>query len=411
MADNDSTAAWDLLVRGGEVFEPERQAFARQDVAVAGGKVAALGPELATPPGCREVDAGGKIVTPGLVDAHMHAFPYVHLVGLDVDPLSSRSGVTTFVDAGTTGALNFLAFRHYVVERVRSNLFALLNVSALGQVTHGLRGLEVLENDDLRFLYLPPAVDLVENNRDVIVGIKVRMYAGLTSLTPLAAARDLADEVGLPLVVHAVSPPPSFRDILPYLRAGDVVTHAYHPGPVAMVDRRGAVRPEYREARARGVLFDTGSARMFTHFPTIRAAVEQGFGPDLITTDLTSITVDQDIIDLPTTLNKFVALGVPLAEALAKATLGAARLLPPERGIGRLAVGLPADLAVFALEEAELTYGDFFGNSVVARRRLVPWLTVKDGAVLAPQPHVPVPWRFITRGPNMVEVSAFYSGR
>ncbi|MHB1134137.1 MAG: amidohydrolase family protein [Chloroflexota bacterium] len=408
MSDANSTASaspFDLLVRGGRVFEPEKRASALLDVGIAGGKVAALAPDLAAPAGCRVLDAGGRLVTPGLVDAHAHAFPLVQLIGLDVDPVSSRSGVTTFVDAGTTGALHFLAFRHYVIDRARSNIFALLNVSAVGQTLDGIRGLEVFENDDPRFLHLPAAIELVEGNRDVIVGIKVRLYHGLASLAPLAAARDLADEVGLPLEVHTVSPPPSFRDILPYLRPGDIATHVYHPGPQTMVDGRGQVRPEWVEARARGILFDTGSARIFTHFPTIRAAIEQGYGPDFITTDLTTPGVEQQTISLPHTLNKFVALGVPFEEALYKVTAGAARLLPPDCGLGRLAVGLPADLAVFDLEEGEFTYDDFFGNSVVARQRLVPVATIKDGEVLTPQPHVPLPWRFIRRGPNESEVT------
>ncbi len=386
-----------LLIRGGRVFDPADETFSRQDIAVANGRIARIAPHLEAGAGEREIDARRLLVTPGLVDGHVHAFRWGQLIGLDVDPLSSRSGVTTFVDGGSSGSLNFMALRTYVIEQVRSNLYALLNVSAIGQVVDGIAGLEVGEYDDLRFLHLGSAAEVVERNRDRIVGIKVRMYTGLSTLAPMAAGRELADAVGLPLVVHVAKAPPSFSEILPHLRARDVVTHLYHPGPGAIVDRHGRVRPEYTEARARGVLFDTGTARFHTHFPTARAAMDQGFTPDTISTDLTLNNYNHITIDMPTTLSKFMALGLSLERALRMSTEAPARMLLPDRGHGRLSVGQAADLALFEVESGPFTYEDYFGNALTAEKRLVCRGTIKDGVLLTPQEQEPMPLSFMRK--------------
>jgi len=386
-----------LVIRGGQVFDSAGGAYVRSDVLVADGRVARIAPSVEAPRSAQAIDATGLIVTPGLVDCHVHAFRWGHLISLDVDPLSSRSGVTTFVDGGSSGALNFMAFRTYVIERIRSTLYALLNVSAIGQVVDGIQGLEAGEHDDPRFLHLSSAAEVVERNRDVIVGIKVRMYTGLTSLAPMAAARELADTVGLPLVVHVAKAPPAFGDLLPYLRAGDTVTHMYHPGPGCLLDRTGRIAPGYLEARRRGVLFDTGTARFHTSFPVARAAIEQGFLPDSISTDLTLNNYRHITIDMPTTLTKFMALGLPVEQALRLATLAPVQALRLDQRHGRLAEGLPADIALFALESGEFAYEDFFGNRLPAGRRLVCRGTIKDGRLLVPEEQEPMPLSFMRK--------------
>ncbi len=386
-----------LVVRGGQVFDPVGGRCDRRDILVTDGKVARIAPALDAPPGVAVVDASDLLVTPGLVDCHVHAFRWGHLISLDVDPVSSQSGVTTFVDGGSAGSLHFMGFRRFVIDRVRSNLYALLNVSAVGQTVDGLKGVDAWENDDLRFLHLDSAVETVEKNRDLIVGIKVRIHTGLDPILPMAAARALADAVGLPLVVHTMKAPPAFRDLLPYLKAGDVVTHMYHPGPGCLVDRNGKIAPEYVEARNRGVLFDTGTARFHTCHPVARAAIAEGFLPDTISTDLCLTNYQHITIDMPTTLTKFMALGLSLEHVLRRATIEPARLLPAERGHGRLAEGLAADIGLFAIEPGEFVYEDFFGNALQAQRRLVCRGTIKDGRLLTPEAQEPMPFGFMRR--------------
>jgi len=386
-----------LVVRGGKVFDPVAGRFNRLDILALEGKVARMAPTVEAPEDSQVVDASGLLVTPGLVDCHVHAFRWGHLISLDVDPVSSQSGVTTFVDGGSAGSLQFMAFRRFVIDHVRSNLYALLNVSALGETVDGLKGVDAWENDDLRFLHLDSAVETVEKNRDRIVGIKVRIHTGLASLLPMAAARALADGVGLPLVVHTMKAPPLFSDLLPYLKAGDVVTHMYHPGPGCLVDGHGRIAPEYLEARKRGVLFDTGTARFHTCHPVARAAIAEGFLPDTISTDLCLTNYQHITIDMPTTLTKFMALGLSLEQVLQRATIEPAKSLPAERAHGRLAEGLAADIGLFAIEAGEFTYHDFFGNPLQAGRRLICRGTVKDGRLLTPEEQEPMPFDFMRR--------------
>jgi dihydroorotase len=390
-----TASAPSLVIRNGRVFDPGRGRFARQDIVVVGEEIARMASAVDVPAGTRELDATGLLVTPGLVDGHVHAFRWGHLISLDVDPLSSRSGVTTFVDGGSAGSLHFMAFRKFVQERVGSNLYALLNVSAMGQTLDGLKGVDVWEGEDSRFLHLGSAEEIVEANRDVIVGIKVRVNTGLPSLAPMAAARELADRVGLPVVVHTSPAPPSFRDLLPYLKAGDVVTHMYHPGPGCLVTNEGKLEPEYVEARQRGIRFDTGTARFHTSFAVARAAIDSGFAPDTISTDLTLTNYRHITIDMPTTLTKFMALGLELEQVLTLATIAPARMLPVDRGHGRLAEGGTADLALFALESGEFEYEGYFGDRLQATQRLVSRGTVRKGRVLTRQEQEPMPLSFM----------------
>jgi dihydroorotase len=392
-----SAGSVSLVVQGGQVFDPTAGRFNRLDILAVDGKVVRMAPRVDAPEGATVVDASELLVTPGLVDCHVHAFRWGHLISLDVDPVSSQSGVTTFVDAGSAGSLQFMAFRRFVIEHVRSNLYALLNVSALGETIDGLKGVDAWENEDLRFLHLDSAVETVEKNRDLIVGIKVRIHTGLESLLPMAAARALADAVALPLVVHTIMAPPLFSDLLPYLRAGDVVTHMYHPGPGCLVDRNGKIAPEYLEARKRGVLFDTGTARFHTCHPVARAAIAEGFLPDTISTDLCLTNYQHITIDMPTTLTKFMALGLSPEQVLQRATIEPAKSLPAERGHGRLAEGLAADIGLFVIETGKFTYHDFFGNPLQAARRLVCRGTIKDGRVLTPEEQEPMPFAFMRR--------------
>jgi dihydroorotase len=223
------------------------------------------------------------------------------------------------------------------------------------------------------------------------------MYTGLTSALPMAMGRELADTVQLPLVVHLAPPPIPFGDILPYLRAGDSITHVYHGGPGTMLDAAGRVRHEFLEARSRGVLIDTGTSKFHTCFAVVRGAYAQGFFPDIISTDLTPSTAAHMTIDLPTCISKFSGLGMELEDALAAATTGPAKLLPTGKGYGQLQVGMPADLAIFELEQGQTQYDDFFGDKIVAKQRLRHILTMKDGIALTAQPSPAMDYKYLRR--------------
>jgi dihydroorotase len=209
------------------------------------------------------------------------------------------------------------------------------------------------------------------------------MYTGLRSLAPLIRAREVADLARLPLMVHIASGMPPFREVLPLLRPRDIVTHIYHGGSDALLDERGRVREEFAEARARGVLFDVGLDRVHTDFEVARRAIAQRFDPDFLSTDLT--TSNRHITaDMPTTISKFVGLGLTLEDALAKSTLAPAAALGRADDFGALREGLAADVAIFEPCEGEHPFRDTYGHTITTRSRLVPWRTIRKGLPLSP---------------------------
>ena len=374
----------DCLIRGGDVYRTDSGRIERLDVLVESGRVSRLEAEIAPRPGLDVIDAAGRLVTPGLIDFHTHVFRYGHFLSFDADELAPRSGTTTFVDAGSAGALHFLAFRDYVIRPATANILAFLNVSAIGQTTDGVQGLGFHDNDDDRLLHLASAQEVIEKNRDLIVGVKVRAYTGLPTLLAMERARTLADRVRLPIMVHLAPAPPAFVDLLPYLGEGDIITHPYHGGADTILDGDGKVRPAYWEARARGIEVDLGLDRFHCDLAIMRAAMDQGFLPDYISSDLTVTNMNSITYDLPTTVTKVMACGMALEDALARCTTGPARKMGREAELGRLEVGSVADLGIFELAEGPHRLVDFFEHEISADRRLVPAQTLKAGRVLAP---------------------------
>jgi dihydroorotase len=373
-----------ICVKGGAVFFSERKTIQRKDILIRDGRIQRISDEIKPNSDVKVVDATNRLVTPGLIDFHMHAFRYGHLLSVDTEELSPRSGTTTFVDGGSSGSLNFLAFREYVIKPSKSNIVAFLNISAVGQGTDGIQGFHFYENDDERLLHIPSATEVIEKNRDLVVGIKARAYTGLQNLKPLEKARELADMVNLPIMVHIAPPPPTFKQVLPYLKKGDVVTHTYHGGGETILDDKGKVRPEYWEAKERGIEFDVGLDRFHGAFQVMRPALDQGFLPDYISTDLAMPNLHHVTFDLPTTISKFVTLGLSLEEALSKCTNAPAVKMGREEEIGRLQEGGLADVAIFDVVEDDHVFEDYFGDKLKAKERILPVMTIRKGEILKP---------------------------
>ena len=373
-----------ICIKGGEVFFSEKKTIEKKDILISDGKVASIEDEIQPQEGMRIVDAKDKLVTPGLIDFHMHAFRYGHFLSIDTEELSPRSGTTTFVDGGSTGSSNFLTFREYVIKPAKSNILAFLNISVIGQSTDGLQGLHFHENDDERLLHIPSALEVIEKNRNIIVGIKVRAYTGLKSTTSLEKARELADLVNLPIMVHLAPPPLEFNEILPYLKQGDIITHPYHGGEKTILDEKGQVRSEYREARQRGIEVDLGLDRFHGDLGIMKLALEQEFEPDYISSDLAMTNLHSITFDLPTTVSKVVASGLSLTEALAKCTYAPAAKMGRQKEIGCIRKGGLADIGIFALVTDDYTYEDFFNNKLRAKERIVPFMTIRKGEILQP---------------------------
>ena len=371
---------YDLIIQHGRLLDPHQQLDAPRDVAFSGGRVAAVAEHVEPSPTSQLVDARGKLVVPGLVDMHVHGFWGVSHYGVDPDAAFLASGVTTALEAGSAGADTFAGLRRFVLEPSAVRLYALLNISGLGMISE-----RVGELADLRHADPERAVRVAEANRDVILGIKARLSASLgveKDLDALQLAREAADAARLPLVVHANGSRSPLPLILRSLRAGDILTHCFHASRHGILDGDGGVLPELREAVERGVWLDVGHGQASFSFAVARRALAQGIVPNIISSDLHAHSVFGPVYDLPTTLSKFLHLGMELSEVIARATVAPARWLKREGELGTLQPGACGDAVVLELSEGEHQLQDCVGETVSATHRLLPVAVVRGGALV-----------------------------
>jgi dihydroorotase len=371
--------SYDVVLKGGRIVDPSQNLDRITDVAFAGGKVAKIGDNLARD-GAGEVrDVAGTIVSPGLIDLHTHVYWGGTSLGIDADEFCRTSGVTTAVDTGSAGPGNFAGFRRHVIERSEVRILAYLHVSFAGIYGFSHRVM-VGESEEIRLMAPRDAAEVAEANRDIIVGIKVRVglhASGTSGVAPLDIALQVADEVGLPLMAHIDHPPPSYEEVIERLRPGDVLTHAFRPFPNAPVSGQGKIRQAVRDARERGVLFDIGHGKGSFSFKTARAMLANGFYPDTISSDVHALCIDGPAFDQVTTLSKFLCLGMPLNEVIKASTVNAAfALRRPE--LGSLTPGSVGDATVLSVREGRFDYVDVLGEHLIGDKRIVA-----EGVVIA----------------------------
>ncbi|HKX18568.1 MAG TPA: amidohydrolase/deacetylase family metallohydrolase [bacterium] len=384
---------YDLLLTGGTVLDPSAGGDAAgprtADVAIAGDKIAAVGLSLPRDRAARAVDVSGRLVTPGLIDLHTHVYWGGTSLGVDPDALSASSGVTTHVDAGSSGPGNFAGFRRHLIERSRVRILPFLNISFAGIFAFSRRVM-VGESIDMRLLNVQEAVDAGREHRDLVLGMKVRL--GLIAgegqgLPPLHHTLQAAEALGVRMMVHTDNPPPTRREVLPLLRKGDILTHAFRPfpnGPTVDPGVTGRILPELWEARERGVVIDIGHGMGSFSFESAEACLAQGFLPDVISSDVHALCINGPAYDLPTTMSKLLSLGMPLDRVIAAATVAPARAIG-RPDLGTLRPGSPADVTVLHDRTGAFEYLDVTGRTMTGRRRLVPVLTVTGGQILEPR--------------------------
>jgi dihydroorotase len=372
---------YDLVVRGGRVIDPSQAIDEVMDVAFAGGKVAALGRSLQGERAAQTRDAAGLIVTPGLIDLHTHVYWGGTSLGIDAEEFCRMSGVTTAVDTGSAGPGNFMGFRKHVIEKSDVRILAYLHVSHAGVYAFS-KQVMVGESEEIRLLNPTDAVEVADQNRDVIVGIKVRVgrrSSGTQGLNALGIAIQVAEETGMPLMCHIDHPPPSYDEVLERLRPGDILTHAFRPFPNSPATAQGTVRASVLDARARGVLFDIGHGQGSFSFKTARAMIANGFYPDTISSDVHALCINGPAFDQVTTLSKFLHLGLPLPEVIKMSTVNAAHALGrPE--LGTLKPGSPGDATLLSLREGEFDFADVVGEHVTGRQKLFSEGVVLNGS-------------------------------
>jgi dihydroorotase len=381
--------SYDLLIQGGEVIDPANARRGVYDVGVKDGRIADVAPNLQADGATQVVDARGQYVTPGLIDLHTHCYWGATYWGIEADPVAARTGVTTWLDVGSSGAFSFPGFRRYAVEANRARTFALLNISSIGLIAR------TFELSNLDYCDVDVATLIVEANRDVILGIKARIDRDTTrgtGLEPLRRARVLADQVGLPLMVHIGMAPPALADIADLLRPGDILTHCCTGNDNRLIDRAGTVYPFMRALRDQGLILDLGHGSGSFSYTSAEAMLAQDMVPDVISSDIHQFAVLGPMYDLPTTLSKFLTLGLSLEEVIARATVRpAAAMRRPD--LGTLSVGAPADIALFHLEEGDFTFYDVLMQARPGHLQLVNTATYVEGRLLPQTPALPpAPW-------------------
>lgn len=373
---------YDIVISGGQVIDPANDVVGRADVAISNGRIALVDAQISTAGATRVIDATGQFVTPGLIDLHTHIYWGSTFWGIEADPVAARTGVTTWLDVGSAGGYSFPGFREYIANRAKSRVYALLNLSSIGLIAPSWE----LANPDYWDVDL--AAEVVDQNRDIILGIKARIDANTTrgvGIEPLKRARELADRVRLPLMTHIGSGPPTIDEVLELLRPGDILTHCCTGNDMRLIDSDHHILPEVRRLHEAGVILDVGHGTGSFSFETAEAMLSDGLKPDVISSDIHQMAVQGPAFDLPTTMSKFLALGMELEEVIACTTVNPAKAVHLDN-LGTLTPGSVADVAIFRIDEGEQYLYDISMRERQSQQLLVNTLTMIGGEVLERTP-------------------------
>ena len=368
---------YDIVIKNGTVVDPSQGLHAKRDVAIAGGRIAAVEESITDKDAHDVIEADGLFVTPGLVDLHVHVWWGVAHLAVEADPSCVDRGVTTAIDAGSSGANTVAGFHRYVMEQSATRVLAFLHISGMGQLDRDIGELE-----DFRWARVDRAVEAAKLHADRIVGIKVRLSEGIVGRNDLAAvdlAVEAAQEIGKPVMIHIGGSAHPLEDILPKLRAGDIITHSFTPNPPGILDSNNRVIDVARDAAQRGVVFDVGHGAGSFGFRVAEAAAADGFLPGTVSSDVHRYNIRGPVFDLLTTLSKYILLGYSLDDVIAWGTVKPASAIGWQDRIGSLKPGSEADVAVIRLREGPVTLTDARGDTRQGNALLLPVETLRAG--------------------------------
>ena len=368
-ASNVLAATYDVIVKGGRVIDPSLRINAIRDVAIAGGRIAAVAADIAADAE-ETIDARGRLVVPGLLDIHTH-----YARDNEGPTVCLADGVTGWIDAGSQGA-DHIADSVAVAKSAPQQGRVLINIGRAGILPGG-------DTMDISRADVGAAKDAIARNRDFIVGVKARLSRDVAAddVEVLGRAQEVATSFNLPVMIHmgqTVSPLPRLLNLL---KRGDIVTHMFAPPPNSIIDDNGNILPEVLAARRRGVWFDVANGRRgHLRWDIVDRVLQAGFWPDTFSTDgNTTSRTTAGVIDFPNVMSKFLSFGMTLDQVVARATVNASRVFPLFNDRGTLNVGAPADVAVLELREGAFEFVDNYGNKRTGRQRLFPSGTVLGG--------------------------------
>lgn len=385
-AAGQAAGSYDLLIKGGRVIDASQNLSADRDVAIASGKIAAVAANIPAARAREVFDARGKLVTPGLVNQHAHVYRWAYPISVDPDQVGFPAGVTTIVDAGSGGASTFLGFRKYVIDTSPVRIYAMLNISTVGNFGNELYLSMVVIN-------ARAAINVINQHKDRILGIKVRINGKHDELEHdvevLKRAREAADATGLPIMMHWTNE----RDLLSLLKRGDVLTHPFNiangnqsnlfggePGPVL---------PQILELKERGIWTEGQAVNSHHLWINSEKAFAQGWAPDVISTDMGAITPQSpNGLMLPWTMSQYLHLGLTVEQVIERVTLTPTKIFKFPAKHGTLETGVTADVTVIDLQEGNFELIDQQNNKRTARRKFVPVATVHGGTLTKIDPAV-----------------------
>ena len=379
-----------FVLKGGRLIDRADGRDGLFDLRVRNGKLEEIGTDLQTD-GATVIDVKNRVVTPGLIDVHLHLMKGLGAFGVDPDIFGVGSGVTTVVDAGSAGHTLLNVFRNYVTDNANTRVLNYINLSTLGGVSGP--GYSILA--DPRLIDEAKIAQAVEANRDLIVGIKIMATGGALGaqgLKPLERARKLGDELKIPLLGHIGeswtkgAEPVAVGDVLKYLRAGDIVTHMFTVHPGGLLDANGKLWPQVRDAKNSGVLMDVGHGLHNLNFDVARKVLDQGLYPDGVSTDGHRGNRAGPVYDLPTTMAKLIALGFTLSQVIEMATTNAARLLGRSHELGTLRLGAPAEISVLKIDDREWQALDSQKGTIPAHQTITPVYAIRGETLYEPLP-------------------------
>jgi dihydroorotase len=384
MGPNDK---FDLLIKGGDVLDPSQSLRGKRDIGIRYGLIEAVDAEIPATRALRVLDAGGKLVTPGLIDLHCHVFPYGSAAGIPADELIPYECTTTCVSAGDAGANNFAAFRRYIVAQTRTRLYAFVHISSIGLAPFPATELPTIDYADV-----DAAAKTIAANADMVVGIKVRMSEAVIKklgIEPLRRAISACESAGTggKVMVHigGVETRELMAVILDTMRPGDIITHCYTGAPnltgtFTNIVQDGRVIPAALAAKKRGVIFDVGHGGASFDYTVAEAAIAQGCPPDTISSDIHVVSANTPGMPyLPWVMSKFIGLGFPLDQVIAMATASPAKVIGRIPKLGTLQIGAPGDVAIMELVEGPVSFVDTRNNMRNGRGYLKPVQTVTAG--------------------------------
>ncbi len=387
---------YDWVIQGGRVIDPANEVDGPLDVAIADGKIAAVGENLEVDQAEEAFDASGKLVMPGLVDLHTHTYNRVTPLGVDADYFCLGRGVTTAVDTGSAGYDIFPGYRTFAVEPARTRLLAFLNISRIGlAVGRSTDGDEPGELEAMKLISSERCVECARENEDIVIGVKVRLSAsiadnGRNEPEAYRQSQDAAQKLGLPLMTHHSFSTVPLEECPGTLGTGDIYTHCFHGFETTVIDpSTGQAHDAALAAKDRGIVFDVGHGMGGFNYKVAEICIEAGIWPDAISTDMHTLTCDGPAYDMPTVMTKMIALGMPLTDVIRASTIAPAEAIGWGDRIGTLGVGREADVAVLSFDETDMELEDTIGQMRPIDRLLVAdavWRAGEPGAITHPDP-------------------------